>query len=299
MFLVRAALGVFLAATLAAGVAMGVDRDAAPVTDAPLPSCPLVGPYVPPPPDSVGTPAGLTLCPVRAALEVRTPGAVLDGLDLVGGVVVAAPDVVVRRSRITGDGTTAAGVRTVGGGSVRIEDSALTGDFTDAAVDGAAWVAERIELTGVSADGARLGPGATLRNSWLHDFRPRPDREIDAVTLAAGDGGDVLVEDNRVALGRGSGLGSAVLVDPVVTARHESEAEQLAVKGQSRKGPVVVRGNELGGGEYTLLQDVGEGSAVRITGNRFHRDAAAATVRIRGAAVLADNLFVDGGEVRR
>ncbi|GAA4552382.1 hypothetical protein [Pseudonocardia xishanensis] len=295
MILVRAALGALVAATVTAGVAVGVGRDVAPAPESPLPGCAAAGAYVPPPPGSVGVPAGLTLCPVRVALEVHTPGAVLDGLDLVGGVVVAAPDVVLRRSRITGDGTTPAGVRTVGAGSVRIEDSTLTGDFTDAAVDGPAWVAERIEITGVAADGARLGPGATLRNSWLHDFRPRADREIDAVTLAAGDGGDALVEDNRVRLGRGPGLGSAVLVDPAVAAHHESDDGRQ----RSRRGPVVVRGNELGGGEYTLLQDAAEGSPVRITGNRFHRDAAAATVRIRGAAVLADNLFVDGGEVRR
>jgi hypothetical protein len=294
MIPVRVALGGLIAVTLAAGVALGVDRAEAP--SGPLPVCATVGPYVPPPPDSVGVPAGLALCPVRAALEIHTPGAVLDGLDLVGGVVVAAPGVVLRRSRITGDGTTAAGVRTVGTGSVRIEDSTFTGDFADAAVDGPAWVAERIELTGVAADGARLGPGATLRNSVLRDFRARPDRDIDAVTLAAGDTGDVLVEANQVRLGRGPGLGSAVLVDPVVAARHESEAQQ-----RLRKGPVVVRGNELGGGEYTLLQDTGAGAGadVRITGNRFHRDAAAATVRIRGGAELVDNLFVDGGEVRR
>jgi len=295
MIPVRAALGVVVAATLAAGAVVG-SRGAAPsAPSAPVPTCAAAGPYVPPPPDSVGTPAGLALCPLRAALEIHTPGAVLDGLDLVGGIVVAAPDVVVRRSRITGDGTVPAGVRTVGAGSVRIEDSTFTGAFTDAAVDGPAWVAERVELTGVEADGARLGPSATLRNSWLHDFRARPDREIDAVTLAAGDAGDVLVEANRVDLGRGPGLGSAVLVDPVVAARHESDEPQRA-----RKGPVLVRGNELGGGQYTLLQDVGQGGEdVRITGNRFHRDAAAATVRIRGSATLVDNLFVDGGEVRR
>lgn len=291
MLPVRVVLGVLVASTLAAGVGLGLDG---PVPAAPVPTCAAAGPYVPPPQDSVGTPAGLTLCPVRAALEIRTPGAVLDGLDLVGGIVVAAPDVVVRRSRITGDGTTSAGVRTVGEGSVRIEDSTLTGDFTDAAVDGPAWVAERIEITGVAADGARLGPGATLRNSWLHDFRTRTDPEINAVTLAAGDSGDVLVEANRVAFGRGPGWGSAVLVDPPVTARHEAEERE-----QLRKGPVVVRGNELGGGEYTLLQDAGRGAAVRVVGNRFHRDAAAATVRIRGTAQLADNVFVDGGEVRR
>src|SRR4051794_30315417 len=176
MLSIRGVLGGLVAASLATGLAVGARTggDTAVPDGGPAPVCAEAGPYAPPPPDSVGTPTGLRLCPVRAALEVRTPGAVLDGLDLTGGVVVTAPGVVVRRSRITGDGTTAAGVRTLDGGSVRIEDTTLTGRFTDAAVDGPDWVAERVEMTAVRADGARLGPGATLRNSWLHDFAPGP-----------------------------------------------------------------------------------------------------------------------------
>jgi hypothetical protein len=298
MLSIRGVLGGVVATSLATGLAVGAGTggEAAAPPPVPVPVCAETGPYAPPPPDSVGTPAGLRLCPVRAALEVRTPGAVLDGLDLTGGVVVAAPGVVVRRSRITGDGTTAAGVCTLEGGSVRIEDTTLTGEFTDAAVDGPDWVAERIEMAAVRADGARLGPGATLRNSWLHEFAPRPGRAVDAITLAAPEG-DVLVEANRVRLGTGPGLGSAVLVDPTESARHESADEQRP----ERRGPVVVRDNELGGGEYTLLRDAAAAplAVLRITGNRFHRDAGAAPLRVRGAAELRDNFFVDGGEVRR
>lgn len=300
MLSTRGVLGGLVAASLTTGLVVGAGTggDVAVAAAAPVPVCAEAGPYVPPPPDSVGTPAGLRLCPVRAALEIRTPGAVLDGLDLTGGLVVAAPGVVVRRSRITGDGTVAAGVRTLDGGSVRIEDTTLTGDFTDAAVDGPDWVAERIEMTAVRADGARLGPGATLRNSWLHDFAPRPDRPVDAITLAAPEG-DVLVEANRVRLGTGPGLGSAVLVDPAETARHESADDRE--RHAERRGPVVVRDNELGGGRYTLLRDAAAAplAVLRITGNRFHRDAGAAPLRVRGAAELRDNVFVDGGEVRR
>ncbi|MCE3553827.1 hypothetical protein LWC33_20515 [Pseudonocardia sp. RS11V-5] len=300
MLSIRSVLGGLVATSLAAGLVVGAEAgsDTAAPTTEPVPVCAEVGPYTPPPPNSVGTPAGVRLCPVRAALEVRTPGTVLDGLDVTGGVVVAAPGVVVRRSRVTGDGTTAAGIRTLDGGSVRIEDTTLTGAFTDAAVDGPDWVVERVEMTAVRADGARLGPGATLRNSWLHDFAPRSDRPVDAIALAAPEG-DVLVEANRIRLGTGPGLGSAVLVDPAGTARHESAGDHE--RRVERPGPVVIRDNELGGGRYTLLRDAAAAplADLRITGNRFHRDAGAAPLRVRGAAELRDNVFVDGGEVRR
>jgi hypothetical protein len=276
----RAVLAALIAAAAAGGMLVGL-RD---VTSAVVPTCVQAGPYAPPAPDSVGVPEGLPLCRV-AALTVRTPGAVLDGLDVVGGIVVEARDVVVRRSRVTGDGTLPAGIRTVDGGSVRIEDTTVTGAFTEAGVEGADWTAERVELAGLHGDpglaGARLGPGVTLRNSWLHDLAGSGD----ALALVA-PAGDVLVEGNRIE--RGPGGGSAVVVDPP-TARPTEPP-----------GPVVIRGNELGGGDYTLrLGDTADGlTDLRITGNRFRRDAAVGPLRVSRAADLADNLFVDGGLLR-
>lgn len=292
-----------LAAVAIATAAMGIVAGRAGAADGPpppvVPACAATGPYLAPPPRSVGSPAGLPLCPERGVLEIRTAGAVLDGLDLLGGVVVAAPDVVVRRSRITGDGSLPAGVRTLPGGSVRIEDTTLTGDFTEAALAGADWTAERVELAGLRSDGAHLGPGSTLRNSLVHDFAPAPGREVDAVAVTAPD---ALVEGNRVQLGGGPGRGSAVRIEAgrigdragATDAAHESR--ELA----RPDGPVVVRGNELGGGGYTLVASDPGGQPLRITGNRFHRDGAIGPMQVRArVAELWDNVFVDGGAVRR
>jgi hypothetical protein len=273
----RAVLAALITAAAAGGMLAGL-RDEAPAA---VPTCVQAGPYAPPAPDSVGVPDDLPLCRV-SALTVSEPGAVLDGLEVAGGIVVEARDVVVRRSRVTGDGTLPAGIRTVDGGSVRIEDTTVTGDFTEAGVEGADWTAERVELAGLRGDpdltGARLGPGVTLRNSWLHDLAGSGD----ALALVA-PAGDVLVEGNRIE--RGPGGGSAVVVDPPPAWRAE------------RPGAVVIRGNELGGGDYTLrLGETSDGlSDLQITGNRFRRDAAVGPLRVPGEADLADNLFVDGG----
>lgn len=246
--------------------------------------CTAAGPYRAPDPDSVGVPADLALCP-SGPVTVTTPGAVLDGWDVRGGIVVDAPDVVLRRLRVTGDGTAPYGIWTTGAGSVRIEDVTVTGDFSGAGIGGDHWTAERIEITRATGDGARLGSSATLRNSLLHDFAPREGVEADALVLL-GPAEGALVEDNRIDMGSGPGHRSAVAVGTGGGSAPAGTAAQI-------------RGNLLGGGEYTLRQDGEEGSAVpvEIVGNRFRRDAALGPLQVPVTTLLTDNTFEDGGAV--
>ena len=243
--------------------------------------CAAAGPYRPPERDAIGLPAGLDLCP-SGPLTIRVPGAVVDGVDVRGGVVVAAPDVVVRRSRITGDGTLPYGVRTAPGGSVRIEDTTITGDFPVAAIGDDRWTGERVEIVRVSHDGARLGSRATLRNSLLHGFAPAPGDDATALRLL-GARGDALVEGNRVEMGTGPGHRSAVLLAPP-----PPDAAGRAV---------VIRDNVLGGGEYTLHQAAPARGVVEVLRNRFRRDAAQAPLQVSPETLLEGNTFVDGGPV--
>jgi hypothetical protein len=245
--------------------------------------CAVAGPYQAPDRGSVGVPAGIELCP-SAARTVTVAGAVLDGWQIRGGLVVDAPDVVVRRSRIVGDGSQPFGIRTTDRGSVRIEDVTLTGDFPEAAIGGDRWSGERVEISGVTGDGARLGDSSRLCNSSVHDFATTPGREASALVVR-GAGRDVLVEDNRVELGSGPGRDSAVLLDP------DEQAERS-------EGSIVIRGNVLGGGRYTVRQDEpGGASDVRITGNRFRRDAEQAPLRVARGVVLEDNSYLDGARL--
>jgi hypothetical protein len=290
--LARAGLGLATCVLAVAGVVIATEGTTfppvAPPTVALAPAvaaleCAAAGPYEAPERGSVGVPAGISLCP-GAARTVTVAGAVLDGWEIRGGVVVDAPDVVVRRSRIVGDGSQPFGIRTTGNGSVRIEDVTLTGDFPEAAIGGDRWSGERVEISRVTGDGARLGESARLRNSSLHDFATAPDREVSALVVQ-GTGRDVLVEDNHVELGSGPGRDSAVLLAP------EDPAERA-------EGPIVIRGNVLGGGRYTVRQDEpGVASDVRITGNRFRRGAEEAPLRVSRRTVLEDNRYLDGARL--
>jgi hypothetical protein len=287
--LARAALGLGTCVLAVAGVVVATEGTtfpaAAPPTVALAPAvaaleCAVAGPYQAPERGSVGVPAGTETCP-SAPRTVTVAGAVLDGWAIRGGLVVDAPEVVVRRSLIVGDGSQPFGIRTTDKGSVRIEDVTLTGDFPEAAIGGDRWSGERVEISRVTGDGARLGEASRLRNSSLHDFATLPDRAASALVVR-GTGRDVLVEDNRVELGNGPGRDSAVLLDP-------------DEPGERAEGPIVIRGNVLGGGRYTVRQDEpGDASDVRITGNRFRRDAEQAPLRVSRQTVLEDNSYLDG-----
>jgi hypothetical protein len=289
--LVRAGLALATCVLVVAAVVVATEGGTFPggpgpsVTLAPTAAvgCEAAGPYNAPDRGSVGLPAGIGGLCSSGSVTLSVAGAVFDGWDVRGGIVVDAPDVVVRRSRVTGDGGTPYGIVTTAAGSVRIEDVTLTGDFPEAAIGGDRWSGERVEIVGVTHDGARLGEGARLRNSSVHDFAPATGGDAHALVLR-GAGSDVLVEDSRIELGDGPGRASAVLLAPEKAGRRAD-------------GPIVIRGNVLGGGRYTVQQDSPAAvmTDVVITGNRFRRGAGDVPLRVSRRAVIEDNTYLDGG----
>lgn len=257
---------------------------AAPVTIAPAAgaatalSCPLTGERTTPERGSLGLPPELRLCPRGGPLVVDEPDAVVDGWELHGGIVVTAPGVVVQRSRITGDGSTDYGVVTRGAGSVRVQDTTITGRFAEAAIGGARWTAERVEIVGVAADGAHAGPGSRLLSSALSRFEPGTG--VDGVEVRAGD---VVVEGTTVRMGRGHR--SAVHIAPGADGPDEGE--------------VVLRSNILGGGDYSVLQPESARAAVELVENRFAHDAASGPLRLPPTAHERDSAYTDGAPLDR
>jgi hypothetical protein len=245
-------------------------------------SCSRTAEWTAPERGSVGLPPGLALCPQNpdggGPTLVDVPGAVIDGWDLRGGLLVTAPGVVVQRSRITGDGSTDHGVATSGAGSVRVQDTTLTGRFAQAALGGAHWTAERVEVVGVAGDGAHAGAGCRLIASALSRFEPGGD--TDGVAVRAGD---VVVEGTTVRMG--AGHRSAVSVAPEEDGPDE--------------GAVVLRGNVLGGGEWTVLMQDPAAADVELVDNRFARDAGTAPLRVPPQVRERGSAYVDGAPVAR
>jgi hypothetical protein len=243
-------------------------------------SCSSTEEWTAPERGSVELPPGLRLCPEGSTgpTTVDTPGAVVDGWDLRGGLVVTAPGVVVQRSRITGDGSTDYGIATSGNGTVRVQDTTITGRFGRAALGGSRWTAERVEIVGVAGDGAHAGRGCRLLASALSRFEPGTG--TDGVEVRAGD---VVVEGTTVRMGEA----------------HRSAVHIAPDEDGPDDGPVVLRANVLGGGGYSVVQPGPASAEVELVDNRFARDAREAPLRVPAAVRERGSTYLDGAPVER
>jgi hypothetical protein len=189
-------------------------------------------------------------------LIVRKAGTVIDGIDLVGKLVVQADNVTVRRSRITApkdlpnqgrdeftvvhQGTSAKGLR--------LEDCEIDGSgLVHRAVMGQEGVhVSRCELKNVG-HGVEIGQNYVVEDSWIHSSTDGPDHDwhVDGVISSIGSNG--VIRHNTIVLTGGSLTG--------------------AVSIGSSLGPidnVVVRDNLLAGGNYTLYIQEQNHPATRI-----------------------------------
>ena len=238
-----------------------------------------------PPAGSVGVPPGTALRP-SGSFTADTPGQVVDGLDVSGSIVVTAPNVVIRNSRFTGTGGTPWAIQTQGSGSVLIQDVTIRGDYTDAGIAYANWTAQRVEIVGMTNDGAKMGNNVSISDSWIHDFTPTSGAHADGLQLIE-DVGNIVIQNNRIDPGGGVGANSAIFLSPDIGPQ---------VNGA---GPITVSGNQLGGGGYTLYVVGGSNGAVltdvRVTGNRWLRDEQYGPIRAETTPTSAsDNAYTDG-----
>jgi len=204
---------------------------------------------------NTGVPSG-TVLQASGALTVTTAGAVIDALDISGGVVIEAPNVVIKRSRITGSGDY--GVQVLSG-DVTIEDSEISGFSNAIAFDN--WKAYRVNIHGVTDDGVKLGSNVLLQDSYLHDFTPSAGAHADGGQMQSGEV-NLVVRHNYI--NPGLGTNSALFIAPDL--------------GPSSPGPVTIDGNILGGGNFTIYCVDGNNGQyfvrnISITNNRFLNNA--------------------------
>lgn len=228
---------------------------------------------------TTGVPAGVVLTP-RSGFKVTTAGAVIDAADITGTVTIAAPDVVIRNSRIHGSTSTPYGVR-VESGSVTVVDSEISGFSYGLA--GSGWTAERVEITGAAQDGVKLGSNDHLLDSWVHGLGAAGRGAVDGAQLDAG-ARDVVLRGNTIDVTGTYPANSAVFVKPEGTS--------------SAAGPLTIDGNWLDGGTATLqLLTSSTGTAeagTTVTGNHFGRHGTSVS-RITAPATASGNVWADTG----
>ena len=228
---------------------------------------------------NTGVPAGTTLTP-SGPLVLTSAGQVIDGLDISGTVVVRASGVVIKNSRIRGSGSY--GVQVLSG-SVTLYDSEVIG--FDNGIGFSNWNAYRVDINGQADDGVKLGSNVTLQDSWIHDLKPSPGAHADGAQLQSGEK-NVTVRHNNIDLGTSPNANAALFLAPDL--------------GPSSAGPLVIDGNRLNGGNYTVFCVDGNNgqyfiSNISIVNNRFGRASQYGPARINVPVTQSGNVWDDTG----
>lgn len=224
----------------------------------------------------VGVPAGTVLTP-SGPLVVTVPNTVIEGRDIAGSVVIQAPGVVIRRSRIHGSGYY--GVQVLSG-DVTITDCDISGFENGIAFNN--WTATRVDIHGVTGDGVKLGSNVTLQDSWIHGLTPGAGAHADGGQMQNGVR-NLVVRRNSI---DAQGGNAALFICPDL--------------GPSTEGPVAITGNYLDGGGYTLFCVDGNNGQyfvgnIAITGNTFGAHHGFGTHRINVPVTWTGNTVAATG----
>ncbi|HJQ48269.1 MAG TPA: hypothetical protein VJ870_18395 [Amycolatopsis sp.] len=238
-----------------------------------------------------GVPAGTKLTPSGSI--TATPGQVIENLDITGHVYVGSGvhGVVIRNSRISGDGGVAWGIETADDGSVSADHVTLRGNFTDAAVAYNNVTVTHADIYGMTNDGAKVGNNFTMTDSWLHDFTPETGAHADALQIMERVA-NVLIQRNLIDPGTGGPWSDTDSQDRSVN----SALILNDALDQGTAGRVVIDSNVIGGGGYTVYFTLP--GDTRFTNNQFVRDSYLwGPVDPRASAdVWSGNKFSDNGE---
>lgn len=170
------------------------------------------------------------LMPHKGALTVTTAGAVIDGLDVDGCVVVNAANVTIRRCRVRGTCTNVIQSNSIG---LVVEDTEIDG-LGVATTQGIGWgdyTARRVNIHS-TGDGARANGGVLIEDSWIHDLVVSDVSHNDGIQITEGSG--IVIRHNNIE--NPNKQTSAILVGA-----H-----------QGNIADVTVKGNLLAGGGYAL-----------------------------------------------
>jgi hypothetical protein len=197
---------------------------------------------------NTGVPPGTTLTVIDGGLTVRTAGAVIEGKDIRGCVIVKASNVTIRRSKVTctsGYGIASFPEEYSGGGLV-VEDVEV-----DCANSGATAIGyygltgRRLNLHGCE-NGFDIDYDVTVLDSYIHDMRQTDTGHTDGIQLAGGS--NIVIRHNTIFNPGGT---SAIISHPNANA------------------DVTIEANLLGGGAYTLYCPRDSSTNFRVINNRF------------------------------
>ncbi|MHD0303382.1 hypothetical protein [Rhodococcus erythropolis] len=232
-------------------------------------------------PTAFGLPAGTPLRVHNGDLTIRTPGTVIENLDIRGFVRIEASNVTIRRSIIRGRNPGQINESLVAAygdhRNFRIEDTTLRPSTLSPYVDGIKgrnFYARRLDISGVVDSVVIFGDNVDFGYSWLHDnlhYSPWPKQW------------DNQTHDDNVQIEGGSNIS-------VHNSRLEGayNAAAMITQNYARGVNIQINDNILTGGQCTInVDEKGKGAiGLTIKNNRF------GTSGIRDCAILAPKTSV-------
>ena len=218
---------------------------------------------------STGVPSGTSLQVHYGDLRIKTPGTVINGLDIRGYVQIEADNVTIRNSIIRG-GAAATTDRALvaswwGARNFVIEDSTIVAANPSLRIDGVSgsnFTARRLNIYGVVDPIKILGSNVTVTDSWLHDtiHSENDPNQSDGRT-----------HDDSIQIAGGSNI---LLRNNVMEDAHN--AAIMLSQGTEAASSVRIENNWLQDGVCTVnVSTSGPGGGgnpiqgMKITGNRF------------------------------
>jgi hypothetical protein len=203
---------------------------------------------------NTGVPAGTKLTVVTGNQKITTAGTVIDGEDIRGCVEVDAPDVTIRRSKISCTDFFVVYVPTklnTGNGLV-VQDVTISCRKTSGTGIGSFdFTAVRVDISGCE-NGYDIDTGVTVRDSYVHDPYTTAQNHADGAQFSAG--GHITMTHNTIFM---PGSTSAII------SHADGDTD------------VLISGNLLSGGAFTLYCPRDSSAGYRVIDNRFSTIAGA------------------------
>jgi hypothetical protein len=258
----------------------------------------VVEPNSPPPPSppppttsypdasNTGVPPGTVLTP-SGGITINTAGTVIDGRDISGPVVVNAPNVTIRRSRIRASAFNIIDSNSTG---LLIEDVEIDGGGTGASHN-AIWMqnvtVRRANIHGTENGGnvATVG-NVTVEDSWIHDLTTCCDAHTDGLQFNEG-AHDVVVRHNTI--------------DPTPLTDGATACIIMWDGGGTQNARVRIEDNRLlgQGTAWALYSPRQAAQDIYINRNRFQRGVFGTTNGVRVGTTVTEfngNVYDDTGQ---
>jgi Right handed beta helix region/Bacterial TSP3 repeat len=236
---------------------------------------------------NTGVPAGTVLRP-SGGIRINTAGAVIDALDISGSVVVNAPNVTIRRSRIRSSAPWAVDNNSTG---LVIEDSEIDGLGANGnAVGSSNLTLRRVNIHGTE-NGLDVAGNVTVVDSYIHDLTTANDAHTDGAQLNQG-ASDIVFRHNTI------------IPQPPGTRPASTSCIIMWTQDDPQNARVWIEDNRLIGGAtaYALYAPRRPASQIYVNRNRFIAGVFGAADSVRPGTTVTEftgNVYDDTGKPLR